>query len=285
MTGTTFSSDRTNYLVYLDHCSTTAMARDSSVSWANSTTSTRMSESLFHTRYASHTNPRTSDDPLNGHVEELDLGSDEDEEDDEPALPPAKLKGKKSKQHGRPLKIIPTASDESSSSEDEDEDEDGGERITMKNMERRSRALDARSTHEAALDAEEMQRAELEGQESEDDLGDAQDVEMNEEGEGEEGGALPTAEERDEEKKRGGPDVHTVQRRMRECVRVLGDFKKLGAKGRWVMFAWVQEFTLNVLIAGHGQSMLRSWSLTSRATTVTTTSSRRSYSNFSRLLR
>ncbi|KAJ2982126.1 hypothetical protein NUW54_g10789 [Trametes sanguinea] len=149
------------------------------------------------------------DDMFRGPVQELDLGSDDE---DEPELP---IKGKKSKQHERPLKIIPTGSDASSDDSDEDdEDEDGP--ITIKNMEAR--------------------QAELAGAESDDDLADLDDVDMDEEGEGneegEEGFVLPTAEELEEEKKRGGPDVHTVQRRMRECVRVLGNFKRYAAKGR-----------------------------------------------------
>lgn len=45
---------------------------------------------------------------------------------------------------------------------------------------------------------------------------------------------LPTAEQREEEKKRGGPDVQEVQRRIKECARVLGDLKRFGAKGRCV---------------------------------------------------
>lgn len=164
-----------------------------------------------------------SDDMLRGPVEELDLGSDED--DDEPALAPAKLKGKKSKQQERPAKIIPTGSD--NSSDDEDEDEDGP--VTMANMEARSRAMDAKAAREAALDAEEMLEAEV--------ASDDEDLEGMEEadGEGEDDGeafSLPTAEEREEEKKAGGPQVHVVQRRMRECVRILGNFKRLGAKGR-----------------------------------------------------
>lgn len=48
-----------------------------------------------------------------------------------------------------------------------------------------------------------------------------------EEGDEEGGDVLPNAEEREEEKQRGGPDLHTVQRRMRACVRVLGNFAKL----------------------------------------------------------
>ncbi len=171
---------------------------------------------------------------LKGPVQELDLGSDDD--DDEPELP-VKLKGKKSKQQERPLKIIPTGSDASSDESDGDEDEDEDGPITMKNMEARSRALDARAAREAELNAEELRQAELAGEQSGDDLADADDVDMDEEGEGaddSEGFVLPTAEEREEEKKRGGPDVHTVQRRMRECVRILGNFKRLAAKGRCV---------------------------------------------------
>ncbi|KAI0665127.1 NOL1/NOP2/sun family-domain-containing protein [Cubamyces menziesii] len=170
------------------------------------------------------------DDMFRGPVQELDLGSDDDE--DEPELP---VKGKKSKQHERPTKIIPTGSDASSDDSDEDEDDEDGP-ITIKNMEARSRALDARAAREAELDAEEMRQAELAGEASDDDLADVDDVDMDEEGEGgeegEEGFVLPTAEELEEEKTRGGPDVHTVQRRMRECVRVLGNFKRYAAKGR-----------------------------------------------------
>ncbi|KIK59768.1 hypothetical protein GYMLUDRAFT_169299 [Collybiopsis luxurians FD-317 M1] len=43
---------------------------------------------------------------------------------------------------------------------------------------------------------------------------------------------LPTAEEKEAESNAGGPDVHVVQRRMRQCVRVLGRFAKLAEKGR-----------------------------------------------------
>ncbi|KAI8998510.1 NOL1/NOP2/sun family-domain-containing protein [Trametes punicea] len=166
------------------------------------------------------------DDMLRGPTQELDLGSDDD---DEPELP---VKGKKSKQHERPSKIIPTGSD--ASSDDSDEDEEGP--VTIKNMEARSRALDAKAAREAELDAEELRQAALAGAESDDDLADVDDVDMDEEGEGgeegEEGFVLPTADELEEEKKRGGPDVHTVQRRMRQCVRVLGNFKRHAAKGR-----------------------------------------------------
>ena len=176
--------------------------------------------------------PPRSDDLLRGPTQELDLGSDDEEEEEQL---PVKLKSKKSKQADRPLKIIPTASDASSDESDEDEDDEDGP-VTRKNIEARSRALDAKAAREAELDIKEMQQAALAGEESGDDFADA---DMDEEGEGEDGSeefVLPTAEEREEEKKRGGPDVHTVQRRMRECVRVLGSFKRLAAKGRCVHF-------------------------------------------------
>lgn len=164
-----------------------------------------------------------SDDLLRGPVQELDLGSDED---DEPEIPLPRLKGRKSKQLERPLKIIPTASDISSDDEDEDEP------ITMANMAARSRALDEKAAREAQLDLEEMQDAALAGENEDEDDFDGEDDDEEGEG-GEEGGfQLPSAAEIEEEKKIGGPQVHVVQRRMRECVRILGNFKKLGVKGR-----------------------------------------------------
>lgn len=159
---------------------------------------------------------------LRGPIQELDLGSDEEEEEEQA---PVRLKGKKSKQQERPLKIIPTGSDDSNSDEDEDE-EDGP--ITMKNMEARSRAMDAKAARDAELDAEEMRDAEV-GSDDED----AMDEDDAEEGDGEPF-HLPTAEEREEEKNAGPAQVHVVQRRMQECVRVLANFGKRAAKGRYV---------------------------------------------------
>ncbi|THG94596.1 hypothetical protein EW026_g6909 [Hermanssonia centrifuga] len=140
------------------------------------------------------------DDMLRGPIQELDLGSEDDDEEEE--LPAVKTKGQKSKQHERPSKIIPTGSDASSDEEDEDEEAP----VTMANMEARSRALDAAAVREADLDAEEMRQAELVGEE-EDDFADA-DMDADEEGEGdEEAFQLPTAEEREQEKKTGGPQA------------------------------------------------------------------------------
>jgi ribosomal RNA methyltransferase Nop2 len=158
---------------------------------------------------------------LQGPVEELDLGSDEEDEELQLLQP----KHKKSKQHAKPAKIIPTGSDDDS--DDSEGDEDGP--TTMANMEARSRALDAKAALEADLDAEEMQNAALGDEDEEDDVD--MDGEIDEDGEVFQ---LPTAEEREAEKKVGGPDVHVVQRRMRECVRVMGNFRKLAAKGRSV---------------------------------------------------
>ncbi|KAI4527500.1 NOL1/NOP2/sun family putative RNA met [Schizophyllum commune Loenen D] len=165
------------------------------------------------------------DDEFRGPVEELDLESDED---DEPVQAPSRGKAKKSKQFERPAKIIPTASDASSSDEDSD-DEDGP--ITMANMEARSRALDAKAAAEADLDEEELRNAGMlvDGDDEDVDMDGSED---DDDGEDQEKFHLPTAEEREEEKKQGGPDVHVVQRRMRECVRVLGRFNKLAEKGR-----------------------------------------------------
>ncbi|CAL1704903.1 unnamed protein product [Somion occarium] len=165
------------------------------------------------------------DDVLRGPVQELDLGSDDEDEVD---LAPVRLIGKKSKQLERPSKIIPTGSDESDSDASDEEDEE--ERVTMANMEARSRALDEKAAREAELDLEEMQKAALAGEEEDEDFED----EEGEEGEGEGAGPfqLPTAEEREEEKAAGGPQVHVVQRRMRECVRVLSNLKRYAGKGR-----------------------------------------------------
>lgn len=53
---------------------------------------------------------------------------------------------------------------------------------------------------------------------------------------------MPTPEQREEEKKRGGPDVQEVQLRMQECAKVLGDFKRYGDKSRQVFSALVSLF-------------------------------------------
>ncbi|TFY76701.1 hypothetical protein EWM64_g7311, partial [Hericium alpestre] len=182
------------------------------------------------------------DDALRGPALELDLGSDD--EDDEPELALPRLKSKKSKQADRPAKIIPTGSDGSSDSSDEDEDEDEDGPVTGKNFEARSRALDARAAREAELDIEETQRAAVDEDDEEFEGVDEMD---EDEAEGDEGAfTLPTAEEREEEKKVGGPDVHVVQKRMRECVRVLGRWNKLGEKSGRPRVEWVDQLVSDI---------------------------------------
>ena len=124
--------------------------------------------------------------------------------------------------------------DTSDADTDENEDEDAP--ITASNFAARSRALDARTAREAQLDVEELQIAaqvdadEFDGVEDMDDDDDEVDVP------GTEDVILPTAEERAEEKRSGGPEVHVVQKRMRECVRILKRWKVSGIKtGRFVI--------------------------------------------------
>jgi ribosomal RNA methyltransferase Nop2 len=168
----------------------------------------------------------SSYDLLQHPTEELDLGSDDENDESQLIL----SGGKKARQHTKPGKIVPTDSDASSDSSDSERDLDSP--VTMANMEARSRALDAKAMLDADLDAEEMRFAAREDQEGEDDDMDI-DGEIDDDGEVFQ---LPTAEERDAEQKVGAPDVHVVQRRMRECVRVLGNFRKLAAKERLVFF-------------------------------------------------
>lgn len=151
-----------------------------------------------------------------GPQEELDLGSSDD--DDEPLLP-SKLK--------RKGKLKPSDGD-SSAEEDSEEDSDE-ERITAANMEARTRALDEQAALDAEIDAEELRNAAAA-------IGD-DDSEMDEAGDGDgDGLQLPTAEEREEEKKTGASDLGLVMRRLQHCARVLNNFKKLGAKDRFVLF-------------------------------------------------
>ncbi|QRW00754.1 25S rRNA (cytosine-C(5))-methyltransferase nop2 [Ceratobasidium sp. AG-Ba] len=103
---------------------------------------------------------------------------------------------------------VDAAEDESDEEGSDADSEDGP--ITAANMEARSRKLERR----AAKDAE-LERAEANHME-----------------ETEAFFKLPTAEEREQEKAAGGPDVQEVQMRMAECVKVLNNFKKLAAEGR-----------------------------------------------------
>jgi len=168
-----------------------------------------------------------SDDSLPAPAQQFDFGSG-----DETAPPLSPKKPKKSKQIERPKKIIPTASssDDSSSSSSSDDDDAP---VTMANMAQRSRKLEVLAAEEAALAQEELKASALvDGEEEEDE-----DVDMsgNEDVNGDvtvEPFHLPTVEEREDEKTKGGPDLQTVQRRMRECVRILSKFKKRAEQGR-----------------------------------------------------
>jgi ribosomal RNA methyltransferase Nop2 len=128
--------------------------------------------------------------------------------------------------------------DASASDTDENEDEDAP--ITASNFAARSRALDARAARDAQLDAEELQMA---AQAEADEFEDMDDDEEEVDAPGAEGLILPTAEERAEEKRSGGPEVHVVQKRMRECVKILKRWKVSGAKtGRFVILFVFEAF-------------------------------------------
>lgn len=102
-------------------------------------------------------------------------------------------------------------------------------------MEARSRAMDAEAAMEAELDMQELQDAVAAGEVEDGGLDGVDDDEGDdEEGRSSEPVKVLTSEEREAEKKAGGPDVFTVQRRLRHCVRVLQNFKTLG-KGRYVV--------------------------------------------------
>ena len=160
---------------------------------------------------------------MRGPAQDFDFDTDDEEEP-----PPSKAKTKKSKQAERPEKIIPDASDSSGDDTSEDEDD---EPVTMANMAERSRKLEALAAEEAALAEEELKASAFAAEEYDEDV----DMTGEEDENGDVNAAqfhLPTMEEREEEKAKGGPDVHRVQRRMRECVRVLSKFSKRAESGR-----------------------------------------------------
>ena len=101
-------------------------------------------------------------------------------------------------------------------------------KTTIANMEARSRAMDAEAAKEAELDMQELQDAVAAGEMEGDDF----DEMDGDEGDDADGPSEPvkilTLEEREAEKKAGGPNALTVQRRLRHCVRVLENFKELG---------------------------------------------------------
>jgi hypothetical protein len=128
-------------------------------------------------------------------------------------------------------------SDDNSSDSDTDENEDDEDApITASNFAARSRALDARAAREAQLDVEELQNAAQVEADEFDGVEDMDDDEDEVDAPGAEDFILPTTEERAEEKRSGGPEVHVVQKRMRECVRILKRWKVSGARtGRFVI--------------------------------------------------
>lgn len=150
---------------------------------------------------------------------ELDLSPDEGED---VQLVPSNLR--RSKQQMRPKQIIPTEAVSGDSS-----DEDGDAPVTLKNIEARSRALDAKAAEEADLDLEEFQQNDAGEQ-----LDDLHEAEVD----GEAPFKLPTAEEREEAKHRV-EDVHVVQTRMKQCVHVLRSFGRRAEQGRLVTFSQV----------------------------------------------
>ena len=116
-----------------------------------------------------------------------------------------------------------------------DLDEEGGDlSVTASNFEAMSRALDTRLARDAELDVEELQLA---AQVEADDLEGAEDMDADEDeiDAPDSGTLLLTSEERAEEKRAGGPEVHIVQKRMRQCLGILKRWKTSGAKmGRLV---------------------------------------------------
>jgi len=101
----------------------------------------------------------------------------------------------------------------------------------MANMAQRSRKLEAQAAAEAELDLEEAQADALLAKDEDEDL----DMDGDEDANGDmdvEPFHLPTASELEQEKATGGPDVHLVQRRIRECARVLAKFSQRAEKGR-----------------------------------------------------
>lgn len=169
-----------------------------------------------------------SDEPLRGPMQEFDFGTDDEEVDQQP-IP---VKSKRSKQS---TKTLSTASDVPSNNDDSSSSEDDDGPITKDNIAERSRKLETLAAEEAALVQEELKESAFAAAEEDEDL----DMSGEEDENGDvniEPFRLPTVEEREEEKAKGGPDVYAVQRRMRECARVLSKFKKRAEQGRCVVF-------------------------------------------------
>ena len=209
-------------------------------------------------------------DEPNGEAQELELGSSDDEEEE---VPKKSLKSKQKR-----AKAVDFLSDEESSEGSSHSDSDE-ERITAANFERKARELDKQAALDAELDAQELREAALAiGSDDEEMVSEGEEDETGQ-GDGD-GLELPTAEEREEERRSGAQDLQVVKHRMEHCARVLTKFSKLGAKGRLVRqsikFNWI-----SLLSIGHGPSMLNNSLPTSPATMDTTTSWPRNFSIFS----
>ena len=161
-----------------------------------------------------------------------------------------------------------------------DLDEEGGDlSVTASNFEAMSRALDTRLARDAELDVEELQLA---AQVEADDLEGAEDMDADEDeiDAPDSGTLLLTPEERAEEKRAGGPEVHVVQKRMRQCLGILKRWKTSGAKmGRLVPDLVVAK--IGSTQTGIAPSLSSSSYQISPAIMATTTFSQKSYSNFS----
>jgi hypothetical protein len=142
----------------------------------------------------------------------------------------------KSSIHRRSLFQDSDLSSNDDSDSDIDENEDDDVPVTASNFAARSRALDAKAAREAQLDAEELQMAAQAEADEFDGVEDMDDDEEEVDAPDANAVILQTAEQRLEEKQSGGPDVHVVQKRMRECVRILKRWKVSGARtGRFVV--------------------------------------------------
>lgn len=173
-------------------------------------------------------------------------------------------------------------SDDNSPHSDTDENEDEDAPITASNFAARSRALDARAAREAQLDVEELQNAAQVEADEFDGVEDMDDDEDEADAPGAEDFILPTAEERAEEKRSGGPEVHVVQKRMRECIRILKRWKVSGARtGRFVISFILWRFFFGNGWTGLALSLSNSSCQISLAITDITIIWPRSYSSFS----
>ena len=122
-------------------------------------------------------------------------------------------------------------SGEESESEDDADSDSDEERITAANFERKARELDKQAALDAELDAQELREAALELDSDDEALLEEDEADETGQGDGD-GFELPTAEEREEERRSGAQDLQVVKHRMEHCARVLSKFSKLGAKNR-----------------------------------------------------